>query len=89
MSCRTENQDEKLLTRLNKIEGQIKGIKTMVKEGRDCMDIIHQISSATSALRGVWQIMAAEHLTICLNNMDNSEQVKVINDIVESLQKLK
>lgn len=89
MTCRSSKDNDEIFNRLNKIEGQIRGIKNMIQNDRDCMDIIHQISSVTSALKSVWQIMAAKHLNNCIDKMDTGERMNLIDDIIENLQKLK
>ncbi len=53
------------LTRLRRIEGQIRGIQKMVEDGRYCADILVQISSVHQALRGVEQALMRNHLKHC------------------------
>ena len=64
--CRTQEETNNLVKRLNRIEGQVKGIKNMILEDRECMEILNQLRSVSSALKGVWEIMAAKHLEHCL-----------------------
>ena len=63
--CRTKEETDKLVKRLNRIEGQVKGIKNMIVEDRECMEILNQLRSVSSALKGVWEIMAAKHIEHC------------------------
>ena len=51
--------------RLRRIEGQIRGLQKMLDEGRDCTDIIVQISSVQEALRGVARTLVKNHLLHC------------------------
>lgn len=60
--CRTKEETDKLVKRLNRIEGQVKGIKNMIVEDRECMEILNQLRSVSSALKGVWEIMAAKQI---------------------------
>jgi CsoR family transcriptional regulator, copper-sensing transcriptional repressor len=53
------------LTRLRRIEGQIRGLHKMVEEDRYCADILVQISSVQQALRGVGQNLLRNHLQHC------------------------
>ncbi|HEX4749042.1 MAG TPA: metal-sensitive transcriptional regulator [Bryobacteraceae bacterium] len=53
------------LRRLNRIEGQVRGIQRMVAEDRYCADILVQISSVHEALRGVARALMRNHLTHC------------------------
>ena len=52
--CRTKEETDKLVKRLNRIEGQVKGIKNMIVEDRECMEILNQLRSVSSAFKGVW-----------------------------------
>lgn len=52
-----------LVQRLNRIEGQIRGLRSMIEEDRYCLDEIQQISALTAALREVALMITAEHVT--------------------------
>ncbi len=54
--------------RLNRIEGQIKGIKKMVEEGRYCVDVLGQISAVHEALRGVGKLIMRNYLENCVTS---------------------
>ncbi len=54
--------------RLNRIKGQIKGIKNMVKEGRNCVDVLGQISAVHEALRGVGKLIMRNYLENCVTS---------------------
>jgi DNA-binding FrmR family transcriptional regulator len=56
---------KKNLTRLRRIEGQVRGLQTMVEEDRYCADILTQISSVHEALRGVARELMRNHLKHC------------------------
>ena len=87
--CRTKEETEKLVKRLNRIEGQVKGIKNMIVEDRECMEILNQLRSVSSALKGVWEIMAAKHLENCLDEASEQERHKTIEDIIGHLHQLR
>jgi len=55
-----------LLVRLGKIEGQVRGIARMVDDGRDCIDILTQLTAADQALRSVAVALLEEHVAQCL-----------------------
>jgi DNA-binding FrmR family transcriptional regulator len=59
------NRDE-LVTRLRKIEGQIRGLQRMVEEDKYCIDILTQMTSATAALRAVGLGLLDEHVRHCV-----------------------
>lgn len=54
-----------MLTRLRRIEGQVRGLQKMVEEERYCADIITQVSSVQEALRGVSRSLLRNHLEHC------------------------
>ena len=59
------NRDQ-LLTRLRRIEGQVRGLQRMVEEDRYCIDVLTQISSTTRALQGVAMSMLDDHVRHCV-----------------------
>jgi len=63
----TGRRDE-LLTRLRRIEGQIRGLQRMIEEDRYCIDVLTQISSATRALQGVATTMLDDHVRHCVRD---------------------
>jgi DNA-binding FrmR family transcriptional regulator len=58
--------DKKLLNRLNRIEGQVRGISKMVADGRYCIDVLTQIQAVKAALSRVETAMLQEHLGHCI-----------------------
>lgn len=63
---RTEKEEKDLLTRLNRIEGQVRGIKAMVQDERYCPDILVQVSAVQSALNGFCKVLLVQpHQDLC------------------------
>ena len=56
----------KVLTRLRRIEGQVRAIEQMVEDDRYCIDVLTQISASTSALRSVALLLLDDHLNHCV-----------------------
>ena len=54
------------LTRLRKVEGQIRAVQRMIEEGRDCQEVLRQIAASTKALRRAGVTLAAVGLEHCL-----------------------
>jgi len=81
--------DPKLLARLSRVEGQIRGLSAMVKEGRYCLDVVAQIRAARAALARVEQVLLAGHLSDCVEHAiargDPKEQRKKMAELVELL----
>ena len=77
-----------LIKRLNRIEGQVKGIQKMVDEERYCIDILTQISAIRSAINKVGSIILENHIKGCVVNSikeDNSEAS--IEELMKTIDK--
>jgi DNA-binding FrmR family transcriptional regulator len=61
-----------LQRRLRRVEGQIRGIQTMLAEGRECRDVVTQLAAATKALEQVGFRLLASGLTSCLQDPDQA-----------------
>jgi CsoR family transcriptional regulator, copper-sensing transcriptional repressor len=59
---------DELLTRLRRIEGQVRGLQRMLEEDRYCIDVLTQIASATRALQGVAMELLDEHVRHCVRD---------------------
>lgn len=62
----TEESRRRVVNRLSRIEGHIRGIKTMVQENRACPDVLVQVAAVRGALDRVARIILDEHLTQCI-----------------------
>ena len=83
----------KILHRLNRLEGQIRGISKMVQEDRYCVDILTQTAAAASALRQVEKLVIENHARHCieevLENGDRGEQRAKFMELIELLDRKK
>jgi DNA-binding FrmR family transcriptional regulator len=81
----------KLLNRLNRIEGQVRGIARMVEDDRYCIDILTQLQAARAALVRVETEMLRDHLGHCIEGAivsgDADEQRKKAVELVELLER--
>jgi len=59
-------QTRTVINRLSRIEGHIRSIKSMVEEGRDCSEILIQISAVQSAINKTGKVVLEDHLESCL-----------------------
>lgn len=86
----TEN-DPKLLHRLRRIEGQVRGISRMVTEGRYCIDVLTQLQAVRAALAKVETAVLQDHLGKCVEGAITSgnaaEQRAKVNELIQLLER--
>ncbi|MFQ5739846.1 MAG: metal-sensitive transcriptional regulator [Acidobacteriota bacterium] len=82
-----EASKKKLKARLNRIEGQVAGIRRMIEEGKYCVDILLQISAAQAALGQVGKIVLGRHIETCvfeaMSSGDEIERRTKIEELME------
>ena len=76
----SEERKADATVRLNRIEGQIKGLKKMVTEGRPCVEILTQLASTQEALRGLTKLMMRNYLENCATEAIRSKAGDEIYD---------
>lgn len=77
-----------MLSRLNRIEGQIRGVKRMIEEDAYCDDIIHQISASRAALREVQNLLLDNHIRHCVKEQLSHGKDNVIEELVHTVRKM-
>jgi DNA-binding FrmR family transcriptional regulator len=81
----------RLLNRLNRIEGQVRGISRMVEEDRYCIDVLTQIRAVRAALGKVETEMLREHLGHCVEGAiasgDKAEQRKKVAELIQLMER--
>lgn len=77
-----------LITRLNKIEGQVRGIKNMVENDRYCVDILTQVSAVQSALNSFNKILLSQHIKTCVVDDIKSGNDEVVDELLNTIQKI-
>ena len=85
---RTADEQKKLVTRLKRIEGQVRGIQKMVEDDLYCPDILVQVSAVTSALNSFNKELLACHIRGCVANDIRQGKEEAIDELVTVLQKL-
>lgn len=85
----TGNKDQ-LLKRLNRAEGQVRGVSRMVGEDKYCIDILTQISAAQAALDKVALELIRDHATYCLTNdtVGSGDTSKKADELVGAISRL-
>ncbi len=77
-----------LITRLNRIEGQVRGIKGMIEKDTYCDDVLNQIAAVQSALNGVGKLLLDAHMRSCVVERIHEGDHEVIDELLVTMQKL-
>ena len=85
---RTEEERKKLIHRLNRIEGQIRGIRGMIESNAYCTDILVQSAAVNAAVNAFNKELLAAHIRGCVVNDIREGNDEVIDELVAILQKL-
>ncbi len=85
---RTEEEYKNLIHRLNRIEGQIRGIKGMIEKSAYCTDILVQSSAVTAAMNAFNKELLASHIKTCVADDIRNGKDETIDELVAALQKL-
>ena len=91
--CRHKHRDPKeekdLINRLNRIEGQIRGINAMVQDERYCTDILVQVSAVQSALNSFSSKLLSNHIKTCVvNEIEKGNAEEAVNELCETIKKM-
>ena len=85
---RSEEEYKRLIHRLNRIEGQIRGIRGMVEKRAYCTDILVQVAAANAALNAFSKELLASHIKTCVAQEIRDGKDETIDELVDTLQKL-
>ena len=85
---RSEKEHRDLINRLNRIEGQIRGIKGMVEKDAYCIDILNQASAASSALSSFCKVLLSSHIRSCVAEDVRQGNEDKMDELVKTLQKM-
>ena len=84
---RTEEEYKHLIHRLNRIEGQIRGIRAMVEKDAYCPDILTQASAASAALNAFGKALLTEHIRTCVAEDLREGNDATLDELMNTLQK--
>ena len=85
---RSDKEYKDLIHRLNRVEGQVRGIKRMVEEDACCTDILIQVSAVNAALNSFNKVLLANHIRTCVAEDIRAGKEETIDELVATLQKL-
>ena len=84
-SHHSEKTIRELVSRMNRIEGQIRGIKGMIERSVYCDDILNQIASAQSALHGVARLLLEKHMKSCVMEQLQAGDEHVVDEVLRTM----
>lgn len=85
---REKDEKKELITRLSRIEGQVRGLKAMVEEDRYCVDILTQVSAVQAALNGFNKELLSRHIKTCVSEDIKDGKPEAVDELCELLKKL-
>ena len=86
---RSEELQADLHRRLNRVIGQLGGIKKMVEEDRYCGDILMQVAAVESALQALGYVMLQDHMETCVVEEIQNGNTAIVDEAIELVKKLK
>ena len=84
----SEKEFKALLNRLSRIEGQVRGVRSMLENDAYCIDILTQVSAINAALNSFNKVLIANHIRTCVKENIQAGNDEVIEELVVTLQKL-
>ncbi len=85
---RSQKEYKSLIHRLNRIEGQVRGIRGMVESSAYCTDILMQVSAVTAALNAFNKELLSNHIRTCVSDDIKAGKDETVEELVNTLQKL-
>ncbi|MFB1082964.1 MULTISPECIES: metal-sensitive transcriptional regulator [Jeotgalibacillus] len=87
-SHHSEDMKKNLQTRLNRIEGQVRGIKGMIEKDTYCDDVITQIAATQSALNSVSKLLLEGHMKSCIVDRIQEGDLEVVDELLVTMKRL-
>lgn len=89
--CKTKHREndefKDLIHRLNRIEGQVRGIKSMVEQERYCIDILTQVQAAESALNSFAKVLLSNHIHTCVVDDIRKGDDETVEELCKTIYK--
>lgn len=85
---REAEEKKKLITRMSRIEGQVRGVKAMVEDDRYCVDILTQVSAIQAALNSFNKELLSRHIKSCVSEDIREGKDEAVDELCDLLQKL-
>ena len=88
ITVRSEKAKKDLIARLNRIEGQVRGIKGMIEKDVYCDEVLNQISAVHSAMNSVSKLILNNHMKSCLVNRIQAGDLEVVDELLYTIEKM-
>lgn len=85
---RETKEYQNLMNRLNRIEGQVRGLKVMLEDERYCVDILNQVAAVQSALNGFNKVLLSNHIHTCVVEDIKAGDEQAVDELCETIKKL-
>lgn len=82
----THTETKQVLNRMAKIIGHMESVKTMVENGRDCTEVLIQLSAVKSAINGVSKIILKDHLEHCIVDAANEKDETALDELEKAIE---
>ena len=84
---RSSEEVKALINRLNRIEGQVRGIKNMLENDEYCVDILNQISATRAALGSLASILLEDHIQTCVAEGIKNGDTEIVSELTSTIKK--
>lgn len=90
MNIQSEEQKHMLQNRINRLEGQLRGISRMIEEERECGEVLQQLSAARSALQGTIEVFLEDMVRNCLleDGIDTETRRKLAGEMLALVRRV-
>ncbi|MCL2566359.1 MAG: metal-sensing transcriptional repressor [Defluviitaleaceae bacterium] len=87
-TLREEELQKALISRLNRIEGQVRGIKGMIEKDSYCDDVLNQITAARAALNAVGVLVLENHMRQCFVEKIRNGEDEIVDELMTTINKI-
>ena len=90
MKIQSEESKQQLMSRLRRIEGQVRGVQSMLNEERDCREILQQLAAIRSAVQGASNAFLEQYASDCLLNpepADPAQRMELVQELISLINK--
>lgn len=87
VTIRSEKEQKELISHLNRIEGQINGIKKMISDNRYCDDVLIQLSAVNSSVKSLANKLIEKHLSGCVVKEIKNGNTEIVGEVINLIKR--